>query len=889
MLFIIAVIVFFIFFFIENSNKKNNVNQNMNYYNNMSYQQNMVNNNQVYQQNMMNNYQHNIPNYNNQMYYQNNNMLNYNNPSNKSSIDGFKVALVIGVFLIILSSIIFATSTWQIYTPIVKVLILFLESMLFLILGLVLKKKFKVTSTGDSLTFISMIIIFATILSAGYYKIFGEDFSLFGIYSLLYLGFSFLIEFILLEIRRIVANKENYLFSLITGLLGIFFVLAQITDNFLLTISLFLIFLLIINLCRNKLFKNVNIFNIVNYCIISLSTIILLFSSATQFFLDNIDYYYIILLFLVSSANVIISFYKIETCNIFSILYFGMFGLLLTFLLDINNISILLIAVIFILNILSFISKNDDIKLTSYLTYQLISIALGLKFIFNPKLAIFMILIFIGLLLLTLYDSKKNNNKIFNYVMQIIHTIFIMFGFINLMGITSLRNIILVLNITMLILYLIFSFTKSKIRVFYFMPLILGLIIQNIGFNNIYLKIISLVLLFILSVYTHFNEVGLTKKINNILCLLYLFNLFSIVEYSILFSFIFALSLFVFALLKNKERIKIVYLSLLVVPIFNIFDYIKLPNNILNDIAVVLSIIFILLITRLYKLIKNEIATSVVEIYLVLNIIMFSSKITALIIISLLIMLSLLLNKKEHASSLIYNIFIMGLIFIYSFTAESIYYFLSLLSLLFINQAINKYVFKNNKIANGIINYVITLILICTSAFNLEFSLVYLFIETIIILGLMIFTYSNKKMKFLGLLILELPIILKLNVINIDFVIILLTNTIIFDLYARKVFKFENAFVNIMEYIFIPIIYLSYIFMPDLKYTIILGIFSFIYVIIGHILKNKALLILGYITIIALAIIKTFAFWSSLPWWFYLLLTGIGCVLVAAYIESKKK
>ena len=121
--------------------------------------------------------------------------------------------------------------------------------------------------------------------------------------------------------------------------------------------------------------------------------------------------------------------------------------------------------------------------------------------------------------------------------------------------------------------YLIFSFTKSRIRVFYVMPLILGLIIQNISFNNIYLKIISLVLLFILSVYTHFNEVGLTKKINNILCLLYLFNLFIIVEYSILFSFIFALSLFVFALLKHKERIKIVYLSLLVVPIFNMFDY----------------------------------------------------------------------------------------------------------------------------------------------------------------------------------------------------------------------------------------------------------------------------------------------------------------------------
>ena len=151
MLYIIGLIIVLIIFIAENSNKKTNNNLNI------------TNNNMSYQQNMVSNYSGNVPIYNNQMYYQ-----NINKQPNKSSIDGFKVALIIGVFLIILSSIIFATSTWQIYTPIVKVLILFLESMLFLILGLVLKKKFKVISTGDSLTFISMIIIFATILSAGY-------------------------------------------------------------------------------------------------------------------------------------------------------------------------------------------------------------------------------------------------------------------------------------------------------------------------------------------------------------------------------------------------------------------------------------------------------------------------------------------------------------------------------------------------------------------------------------------------------------------------------------------------------------------------------------------------------------------------------------------------
>lgn len=873
MLYIIGLIIVLIIFIVENSNKKTN--NNLNIINN--------NNNMSYQQNMVSNYSGNVPIYNNQMYYQ-----NINKQPNKSSIDGFKVALIIGVFLIILSSIIFATSTWQIYTPIVKVLILFLESMLFLILGLVLKKKFKVISTGDSLTFISMIIIFATILSAGYYELFGLDFSLFGYYAPLYLGFSFLIEFILLEVRRIVSNKENYLFSLITGLLGIFFIINQFANDFLLTFSLFLVFLIIINLCRNKIFKKVSIFNVINYSIIVLSMAILFVSGFIQFISDNLNSYYIIALFFTSSISIIVTFYKIKLFNIFSILYFGMVGLSLALLLNINNISILLIAIIFILSILYFISKNEDIKLTSYLTLHLNSIILGLKFISNTKLAIFMILIYISLLVLTLYDSRKNN-KIFNYIMQIVHVLFIMIGFINLMNITSLRNIIMVINITMLLLYLVFSFTKSKVRVFYFIPLILGLIIQNICFESIYLKVISLALLFILSIYIYFVEEGLTKKINNVVSLLYLFNLFSITKYELIYIIIFILSTLLFAYLKRKERIKIIYLSLIFIPICTSLEYLNVPSYIVQDVGIILGIVFILSITRLYNLFKNEIASNVIEIYLLLNIIALSSDVAGLIIIGIFIIVSLLLNKKSHISSLIYNIFIMGLIFIFGFTIESIYHFIPLILLLFINQAINKYVFKNNKIANEIINYVISLILICIETFNLEFSLLELFIIILIILVLMMLTYSNKKMKYLALLILELPIILNLNIINIDFVIILLANTIIFDLYARKVFKMDNTFISVMEYIFIPLIYMCYIFIPDLKYTIILGIFSFIYVLIGHTLKNKALLLLGYITIIALAIIETFAFWSSLPWWFYLLLTGIGCVLLAAYIESKKK
>ena len=66
--------------------------------------------------------------------------------------------------------------------------------------------------------------------------------------------------------------------------------------------------------------------------------------------------------------------------------------------------------------------------------------------------------------------------------------------------------------------------------------------------------------------------------------------------------------------------------------------------------------------------------------------------------------ISLLFNKKEHTSSFIYNLFIMGLIFIFSFTYKNLYCFITSVLLLFVNQSINKYVFKNNKIVNTTTN-----------------------------------------------------------------------------------------------------------------------------------------------------------------------------------------
>ena len=54
-------------------------------------------------------------------------------------------------------------------------------------------------------------------------------------------------------------------------------------------------------------------------------------------------------------------------------------------------------------------------------------------------------------------------------------------------------------------------------------------------------------------------------------------------------------------------------------------------------------------------------------------------------------------------------------------------------------------------------------------------------------------------------------------------------------------------------------------------------------------LKHKSFNYVGYISLILIIIVQTIDLWSKLPWWIYLLVSGIILVVVAAIKESKKK
>ena len=143
------------------------------------------------------------------------NFYNQNGSIKKEKTCGFQLMLSIGVFLIILSSIIFATSTWKLYSNFIKVLILGGETLLFFVLGILLKYVFKVKKTGNALTLISTILLPTTFLCAGYFNLFGNLFSLTGKYSTLFLSVTFFMEALVTLIRKNIIKSNKYLFSLI--------------------------------------------------------------------------------------------------------------------------------------------------------------------------------------------------------------------------------------------------------------------------------------------------------------------------------------------------------------------------------------------------------------------------------------------------------------------------------------------------------------------------------------------------------------------------------------------------------------------------------------------------------------------------------------------------
>ena len=758
--------------------------------------------------------------------------------------------LISGSFLIILSAIVFLTSTWSVTHNFFKTFIIVLMLGVFWTVSVVADRFFKLKQTSNAFYYIALAYIPILLLSIASFSLFGKYLSLFGLGRYIYLTFSaFLVSGIYYYNAK---KKDNYLiaiFSMIFSLLGVFFFgLIFNSNTYYLAISMLLIYnlLLFISYKYKKYFykeefhlKVINVLtialslftalgiiedlsyeivfwdiileililynlyyllvrinnknNIYNY-IYPILTIIIFYSSACI-----ISDAFIMRQLLVLISFIVIYLYEYLRKNEISIIsYFEVLGclILLAFSNSIGIKSYIVLGIFLLLNIFNYLITNKYKLIQAFtLTITFIVCILNIIIDIDPSMiGIIASYIALFLIFISLFKIDKNLECSCFWIGHITIILF------------TLSNFFSDNNIALLILYSLYTIISYY---------------QNILKNKEIYKIIS---------YVYFNvSVG------------YLCNLFNIdTTYMVPFSTI-IISLMEYIKPKLRTNISNIYLILS----YSLSFCILLDYSIINFSLFIIMMIMFVLYTYYYKKSDNYLYIPLLLIipYIYDSNILYFNNFNYMYIVSIFVILGLI--------SLIYyrfkNIYIV-LFYIYIlFHISSIEDIKYIGILLLILGTFVSYLRKEN-IVKDIFRFVLY---ICI------FNLYVLIIDDLKLYDVTVLTVGS----YLILLLISTRTILKR--------------------YTSSYKRFEYT-ISILINLIALVNYTSE--MDGIIYVMFLTLL----VIISYIYKYGPMFIVSLIFILLNVLILTRTFWFSIPWWFYILLVGSILVGFAIYNEVKE-
>lgn len=843
----------------------------------------------------------------------NNSNINFYNQNGsikkeKEKTCGFQLMLSIGVFLIILASIIFATSTWKLYSNFIKVLILGGETLLFFVLGILLKYVFKVKKTGNALTLISTILLPTTFLCAGYFNLFGNLFSLTGKYSTLFLSVTFLMEALVTLIRKNIIKSNKYLFSLICFFAGIFLLIYGIIKNVCLTFVITSFILMLINIFKNKIFNNLKEFNIFNILVSIIFTFAYFYFSFNQLFSNNLllEKLYLVFFIISLSLNFIISRPKDnEVLNIFSVLYETM--LVIWFVMFSKNLLTSSFAFVIsglISYIVYYISNNNYVKTTSVIV-SYIQGFLGIFIICFVKECVIMapIISFIYIVLTFIGSLNKDKLKIINIIFEPIYLIMLAIGIlIQPFIIKNIKaiDVIMVINACLIIATIVSTIRKNKVKNCYLIILIIGLFIQSLCsyFSSVMYFVTAFIIYLLLIIYSLMSKDEFSKNLLDALCILSLSSvLIGLNKYTLISSLITTILLIIFSILNKTNNKKYLYLSLVSIPIIMIISNLSFNYSIKKDLSMIILIPSLLILTRKFLNALKENDKIVLEfIFISALALSITSPSIMFIYLILLYVVALLLKKEYTLSSKTYFNYLIffSIISFLNVSADKLdnLYMIGIITLLVINQILFRILYEKRNIIFEAFHSIISLVLIICLINNLGFNNFISSIISIILFIILYLIYADERMKYIVISFVVYPLNLLLKTIDanvIKDILSLFIYMIPITLLLRKVFNVEEDVSNIIEGVILSHMFVMFIFNINLQVGLTLGIISVLSIIIGLVFKYKSYNITGYVTLVLTVIIQTFELWGKMPWWVYLLITGIILVVLAALRESKKK
>ena len=759
--------------------------------------------------------------------------------------------LIVGSILIVLSAIIFLTTTWNVVDNMVKTFVLLLMLIIFYGISYIAEHKLNLKQASNTFYYIALAYIPIVFMSISMFSLFGEYLSLYGQGKYIYLAISsFIVNAIYYFNAKTKNNNIIFIFSLIFQVLGITFLSLAINDTYNTPLLSLVIYNTIILLLYkyNKIYYDKDIHYYLTTIITILSNVILLF---TIFAIQNLIFNTIILL---------INFFNIYTLT--------------------NNISNL--------------NKLFKYIYPTYIVLLFFNISLSIESIMVKQ-----ILVLLAYILIYIYDLFKDKTINISSFISILVTFPVYSFYCIIMALfehTLLPAYISFLALT--ILSFIYWFTTNKYKIFPSIVLILSLTLTSFTFLDEYnfpTIIAGYILLgvLILSMITKDKSLYYPSKYIPLAIIFYgaIETKYADIPITILYCLT-ALSTLIYVLIKKKDEVyKISSYVLFNIFLFYLCDVLKL-----NYIEYMIPLTTLLIIVL--EECRVDLKTIPSKIYLLLQ-----------YLISV-----LLLGFNDNGVQFITLTILSLLAIYYIYDNKENNYFLSLPVLgmtpviygtdLFIINEFN-YMYIISLLIISLIGY-----LMYNKKHNV-YTILYFILITLHVSNLEISDYLGISLYIIGCTICYL---IKENTKTKDiyqgflyFFILLLGKQLIYDLelsnvalfnygiylffiiaLTRTLFKKYGNFYKVIEYIFTILVNLIAIGnynseMDGLLYVVLLVAL----VIISYVNKYGPTFITSLVFIVLNVFLLTREFWFNIPWWLYIL--ALGGILVGFAINNEAR
>lgn len=756
--------------------------------------------------------------------------------------------LIVGSLLVVLASIIFLTSTWNVTHNIIKTGVLIFMLAMFLAMSYISDKKFNLKLTSKTFYYISLAYIPIVLFSISLFSLFGNYLSIYGEGKYIYLTLSnILVSVIYYMNAKKLNSKLIFVFSFLFQILSIIFLVLIFNSDFYIVLFALLVYsilLIILNLL------NINLYNKLLNLILSISV-----------------------------CSLIVN-YNLSRClfnNIAMIDTFAMIGVF-------ASIYLLLIKVYKKNNIYKFLYPILIILIFNSFRFMFDNYMFGQSLIFSSFSIIYMYNVF-----------RENKIHIITYVeilisFAIFSVIWLIQGSLGIIVLDSwmIFGLLTVFNLVNYMFDTKYKYFSSSTLGLGIMDLIISLTIKfSLSVSLIGLGALALILssMFInkldYKLRQTFKWIGLIF-LGFIILINYNIDIFTILLYLVCF-----LTMLIYSLVYKNDVYKFSSYILFNVVLMTLISYLDID---LYDYIVPFTTVLITLIEMFIPSIRSKssniyIILSNICSLMILNSVHNISQFIILIIVNLVFISYIQHYKKDRKYSLIPLLGIIPSVYfsdILIINGLNIMYFLSLI----IIGVLCGLIYRCKK------NFYITMFYIFTflHMLNLE-DINYVSIIILTCGTIACYLIKNNKVKdvykailyILGLSLYN-TIINDLNIDNISAlstgIYILLTLLI-----TRTIFKKYGNGYKVWEYILCSLINLIAIGNYNSQFDgIIYCLFLTIIVIVCYILRYGPAFLICLISILFNVVLLI---GSSMPWWIYILIIGFILIIFAIRNEVK--